>query len=174
VCVCACVRACVCVLRRPSIQPYFGAPFDLLFFPPWGTNVAARASYEVTFRGHVPNLSFFIFSLMWQPVLASRSRFEVTSRDRLMLQLAKMPQRFHEMVAGAFGGPSLLALTCQQVRALTSEEQKRKGRERERGREGERGTERRGGGVGGGVRGGGGGRERERERESLSIRTGIP
>ena len=50
-----------------------------------------------------------------QPVLASRSRFEVTSRDRLMLQLAQLPQRFHQMVAGAFGGPSLLELTCRQL-----------------------------------------------------------
>lgn len=50
-----------------------------------------------------------------QPVLASRARFEVTSRDRLMLQLAKMPRKFHEMVAGAFGGPSLLELTAAQV-----------------------------------------------------------
>jgi len=39
----------------------------------------------------------------------------VTSRDRLMLQLAQLPQRFHQMVAGAFGGPSLLELTCRQL-----------------------------------------------------------
>jgi hypothetical protein len=35
-----------------------------------------------------------------QPALASRARFEITSRDRLHLQLASLPRRFHEMVAG--------------------------------------------------------------------------
>ena len=39
-----------------------------------------------------------------QPVIASRGRFEVTSRDRLYLLLSRLPQRFHAEVAGAFGG----------------------------------------------------------------------
>jgi len=50
-----------------------------------------------------------------QPMLASRGRFEVTSRDRLNLQLAKLPQRFHDMVAAAFGGPTLLELTASHL-----------------------------------------------------------
>ena len=54
------------------------------------------------------------------PVLASRgpelaAGFEVTSRDRLFLQLAKLPERFHAEVAGAFGGPTLLELTAAQL-----------------------------------------------------------
>ena len=32
-----------------------------------------------------------------QPLRASRGRFEVTSRDRLYLQLARLPQRFHQV-----------------------------------------------------------------------------
>ena len=50
-----------------------------------------------------------------QPLTASRGRFEVTSRDRLLLQLAKLPSRFHEEVAAAFGGPSLLEITAAQL-----------------------------------------------------------
>jgi len=50
-----------------------------------------------------------------QPMLASRGRFEVTSRDRLHLQLAKLPRRFHDMVAAAFGGPTLLELTASHL-----------------------------------------------------------
>uniref|UniRef100_A0A7S2GV03 Uncharacterized protein n=1 Tax=Haptolina brevifila TaxID=156173 RepID=A0A7S2GV03_9EUKA len=50
-----------------------------------------------------------------QPLTASRGRFEVTSRDRLLLQLAKLPTRFHEEVAGAFGGGTLLEITASQL-----------------------------------------------------------
>ena len=57
-----------------------------------------------------------------QPLTAARGRFEVTSRDRLLLQLAKLPERFHDEVRGAFGGASLLELTASQLaaRLLTS------------------------------------------------------
>ena len=50
-----------------------------------------------------------------QPMLASRSRFEVTSRDRLYLQMANLPRRFHQMVAGEFGGLTLLELTASNL-----------------------------------------------------------
>ena len=50
-----------------------------------------------------------------QPILASRRRFEITARDRLFLQLAKLPQSFHQRVTGAFGGPSLLELTATDL-----------------------------------------------------------
>ena len=50
-----------------------------------------------------------------QPLRASRVRFEVTSRDRLYLQLARLPQRFHQEAAGAFGGGTLLELTANQL-----------------------------------------------------------
>ena len=39
----------------------------------------------------------------------------MTSRDRLHLQLARLPARFHAMVAAAFGGPTLLELTAAQL-----------------------------------------------------------
>jgi hypothetical protein len=50
-----------------------------------------------------------------QPMLASRTRFEVTSRDRLYLQMANLPRRFHQMVAGEFGGLTLLELTASNL-----------------------------------------------------------
>ena len=50
-----------------------------------------------------------------QPVLASRGRYEVTSRDRLFLQLARLPERFHAEVAGAFGARSLIELTAARL-----------------------------------------------------------
>jgi hypothetical protein len=50
-----------------------------------------------------------------QPMLASRARFEVTSRDRLYLQMANLPRRFHQMVAGEFGGLTLLELTASNL-----------------------------------------------------------
>ncbi len=56
-----------------------------------------------------------------QPARASRGRLEQTSRDRLFLQLAKLPQRFHAEAAGAFGGRSLLELTCAQLAARLAE-----------------------------------------------------
>ena len=50
-----------------------------------------------------------------QPAVASRSRFEVTSRDRLYLQLAKLPPRFHQEVAAAFGGDTLLEMAARDL-----------------------------------------------------------
>ena len=50
-----------------------------------------------------------------QAMLASRARFEVTSRDRLYLQMANLPRRFHQMVAGEFGGLTLLELTAANL-----------------------------------------------------------
>lgn len=50
-----------------------------------------------------------------QPALAARGRFEVTSRERLYLQLSRLPPRFHAEVAGAFGGPSLLELVSSRL-----------------------------------------------------------
>ena len=52
-----------------------------------------------------------------QPAVASRQHFEVTTRDRLFVQLAKLPPRFHEEVARAFGGQSLLELTAASLAA---------------------------------------------------------
>ena len=53
-----------------------------------------------------------------QPARASRGRLEQTSRDRLFLQLAKLPQRFHAEAAGAFGGRSLPALGLLRERLI--------------------------------------------------------
>jgi len=50
-----------------------------------------------------------------QPARASRGRFELTSRDRLHLQLAALPRCFHEEVARAFGGGTLVELTAASL-----------------------------------------------------------
>lgn len=48
-------------------------------------------------------------------ILAPRDQLEVTSRDRLFLQLANLPQRIHAEVAGTFGGGTLLEITAKQL-----------------------------------------------------------
>ena len=52
-----------------------------------------------------------------QAPTAGRRRFEVTSRDRLLVQLSKLPPRFHQEVANAFGGGSLLETAAQEIAA---------------------------------------------------------
>jgi hypothetical protein len=41
-------------------------------------------------------------------LMADHGKLEVTSRDRVNLLLARLPQRFHLLVGESFGGPSLL------------------------------------------------------------------
>jgi len=65
---------------------------------------------DVTVSSHAPDIAGGS-----QPVVASRGRFEVTSRDRLFVQLAKLPPRFHAEVAQAFGGQSLLELSAAEI-----------------------------------------------------------
>jgi hypothetical protein len=46
-----------------------------------------------------------------RPLMADHGKLEVTSRDRVNMLLARLPQRFHLLVGEAFGGPSLVE-TC--------------------------------------------------------------
>uniref|UniRef100_A0A7S4UI31 Uncharacterized protein n=1 Tax=Ditylum brightwellii TaxID=49249 RepID=A0A7S4UI31_9STRA len=47
-----------------------------------------------------------------RPLVAEHGRLEVTSRDLLHINLAKLPQTFHEMVGKEFGGGPTLAEEC--------------------------------------------------------------
>lgn len=46
-----------------------------------------------------------------RPLMADHGKLAVTSRDRVNMLLARLPQRFHLLVGEAFGGPSLVE-TC--------------------------------------------------------------
>mmetsp|Transcript_13067 Transcript_13067/g.19223 ORF Transcript_13067/g.19223 Transcript_13067/m.19223 type:complete len:906 (+) Transcript_13067:72-2789(+) len=47
-----------------------------------------------------------------RPLVAATDQLEVTSRDRLYMQLCKLPSRFHHMVEEALGGGITLAEKC--------------------------------------------------------------
>jgi len=49
------------------------------------------------------------------PVVASKSQFELTARDRTHLQLARLPPICHATVAGVFGGSSLLDMMAMNI-----------------------------------------------------------
>eukprot|EP00978_Attheya_sp_CCMP212_P017969 scaffold48605_cov49-Attheya_sp.AAC.3 len=48
-------------------------------------------------------------------LMAKRTSFQVTNRERLHWNLSKLPDRFHDEVARAFGGPSLTRLMAASL-----------------------------------------------------------
>lgn len=48
-------------------------------------------------------------------VVAQHGHLEVTSRDRINIQLAKLPRQFHDIVGETLGGPSLAELCAEDV-----------------------------------------------------------
>lgn len=50
-----------------------------------------------------------------EPLVAAHGSLDVTSRDRMQILLCRLPKRFHEEVAGVFGGSSLVELCASQV-----------------------------------------------------------
>lgn len=52
-----------------------------------------------------------------RPILADSCTLEVTSRDRLYMRLAGLPERFHMLVGEYFGGPTLAEKCAEEVAA---------------------------------------------------------
>jgi hypothetical protein len=50
-----------------------------------------------------------------RPLMADHGKLEVTSRDRVNILLARLPQRFHLLVGEAFGGPSLVEGCAMEI-----------------------------------------------------------
>lgn len=50
-----------------------------------------------------------------RPIMASSKAFDITSRDRLYLNLSRLPPRFHQEVGRSFGGDDLMEIAASDV-----------------------------------------------------------
>jgi hypothetical protein len=75
----------------------------------------AAAPEEAAEAGEVMEETVEVVTVAPLRQVISGTKFDITSRERLYLQLSRLPKRFHEEVAGVFGGGTLLEITATNV-----------------------------------------------------------